>query len=81
MSTPITWAEVESCRDPDDLVFTADDVLDRAEEHGDLFEPLLVKKRPHLRENRNSEARRRFMTKCDNPISIKIDIAHETVAA
>lgn len=48
VSTPITWSEVESCRDPDDLVFTADDVLDRAEDHGDLFEPLLVKKRPRL---------------------------------
>ena len=48
VSTPITWSEVESCRDPDDLVFTADDVLDRAEEHGDLFQPLLVRKRPHL---------------------------------
>lgn len=48
VSTPITWDEVESCRDPDDLVFTADDVLDRAEEHSDLFKPLLVKKRPHL---------------------------------
>jgi bifunctional non-homologous end joining protein LigD len=48
VSTPITWDEVETCRDPDDLVFTADDVLDRADEHGDLFTPLLVKKRPHL---------------------------------
>jgi bifunctional non-homologous end joining protein LigD len=48
VSTPITWDEVETCRDPDDLVFTADDVLDRAESHGDLFEPLLVKKRPKL---------------------------------
>lgn len=48
VSTPITWSEVESCRDADDLVFTADDVLDRAESVGDLFEPLLVKKRPNL---------------------------------
>jgi bifunctional non-homologous end joining protein LigD len=48
VSTPITWDEVEACRDPDDLVFTADDVLDRAESLGDLFEPLLVKKRPKL---------------------------------
>ena len=48
VSTPITWDEVEACRDPDDLVFTADDVLDRAESLGDLFEPLLVTKRPKL---------------------------------
>jgi bifunctional non-homologous end joining protein LigD len=48
VSTPITWDEVESCRKPADLVFTADDVLDRLDDHGDLFEPLLVKKRPKL---------------------------------
>jgi bifunctional non-homologous end joining protein LigD len=47
-STPITWDEVESCRKPSDLVFTADDVLDRVDEDGDLFKPLLVKKRPKL---------------------------------
>jgi bifunctional non-homologous end joining protein LigD len=46
VSTPITWAEVESCRQPGDLVFTADDVLDRIAEHGDLFKPLLRKKNP-----------------------------------
>jgi bifunctional non-homologous end joining protein LigD len=48
VSTPITWDEVRACRDPDDLVFTADDVLDRVDEHGNLFEPLLATKRPHL---------------------------------
>ncbi|GAA3867595.1 DNA ligase D [Saccharothrix violaceirubra] len=36
-STPVTWDEVHACRDPEDLVFTADDVLDRVAEHGDLF--------------------------------------------
>jgi bifunctional non-homologous end joining protein LigD len=46
VSTPITWDEVESCRRPDDLVFTADDVLDRFADHGDLFAPLLRKKKP-----------------------------------
>jgi bifunctional non-homologous end joining protein LigD len=46
VSTPLTWAEVESCRRAADLVFTADDVLDRVEEHGDLFEPLLAGGRP-----------------------------------
>jgi bifunctional non-homologous end joining protein LigD len=48
VSTPITWREVERCRSPEDLVFTADDVLDRVDEHGDLFAPLLTKKRPSL---------------------------------
>ncbi|MET7463380.1 non-homologous end-joining DNA ligase [Nonomuraea sp. NPDC005501] len=37
VSTPLLWEEVESCEHPDDLVFTAADVLARAEEHGDLF--------------------------------------------
>jgi bifunctional non-homologous end joining protein LigD len=41
VSTPVTWAEVEACRKPADLVFTSDDVLARVEEHGDLFAPLL----------------------------------------
>lgn len=41
VSTPITWDEVESCRDQKDLVFRAEDVLERAAAHGDLFAPLL----------------------------------------
>jgi bifunctional non-homologous end joining protein LigD len=41
VSTPVTWAEVEACRQPQDLFFTADTVLSRVAEHGDLFAPLL----------------------------------------
>ncbi|GAA3110512.1 hypothetical protein GCM10020001_031160 [Nonomuraea salmonea] len=37
VSTPLTWKEVEGCEHPDDLVFTAPDVLARVEKHGDLF--------------------------------------------
>ncbi|MGI5273652.1 non-homologous end-joining DNA ligase [Nonomuraea sp. CA-218870] len=37
VSTPLLWQEVESCRSPEDLVFTSSDVLARVEEHGDLF--------------------------------------------
>ncbi|NUW46444.1 non-homologous end-joining DNA ligase [Nonomuraea rhodomycinica] len=37
VSTPLLWEEVEGCEHPDDLVFTAPDVLDRVAEHGDLF--------------------------------------------
>lgn len=37
VSTPVTWEEVHSCRDASELVFTADDVLDRVDELGDLF--------------------------------------------
>jgi bifunctional non-homologous end joining protein LigD len=41
VSTPVTWDEVSTCRKPDDLVFTSDDVLGRVEDMGDLFAPLL----------------------------------------
>lgn len=41
VSTPLTWAEVESCERPSDLVFTAYDVLDRTPTLGDLYAPLL----------------------------------------
>jgi bifunctional non-homologous end joining protein LigD len=50
VSTPITWDEVAACRHPNDLTFTAKNVLTRVEEHGDLLKPLLVKKRPKLPE-------------------------------
>ncbi|MEU0466765.1 non-homologous end-joining DNA ligase [Amycolatopsis sp. NPDC006131] len=40
VSTPVTWDEVESCRRPAQLKFLSDDVLDRVEEIGDLFEDL-----------------------------------------
>jgi bifunctional non-homologous end joining protein LigD len=43
-STPITWDEVEAALDADDagrLIFEAGDVLERIEEQGDLFEPVL----------------------------------------
>jgi bifunctional non-homologous end joining protein LigD len=38
VSTPVTWEELE---DPDALVFEAADVLERVEEHGDLFAPVV----------------------------------------
>ena len=37
VSTPVSWEELE---DPSALVFEAGDVLDRIEEHGDLFAPV-----------------------------------------
>jgi bifunctional non-homologous end joining protein LigD len=37
VSTPVSWDEVESCRRPADLTFTAEDVLTRVEANGDLF--------------------------------------------
>jgi bifunctional non-homologous end joining protein LigD len=42
VSTPITWPEVESCTQPQDLFFTAEDTLSRVAAHGDLFAPLLT---------------------------------------
>ena len=43
VSTPVTWDEVAACRKPTDLQFTADRTLERVEEHGDLWKPLLGK--------------------------------------
>jgi bifunctional non-homologous end joining protein LigD len=40
VSTPVTWAEVEGCGTPADLRFTAGQVLERVERHGDLLEAL-----------------------------------------
>ena len=37
VSTPISWDEVERCKRAADLVFTADDVVARLAEMGDLF--------------------------------------------
>ena len=38
VSTPLRWAELEQ---PDSLVFEAADVLERVEEQGDLFAPVV----------------------------------------
>lgn len=46
VSTPVTWAEVHACRHVSRLTFTADDVLDRVETHGDLLAPLLETRAP-----------------------------------
>lgn len=43
VSTPVTWEEVVGCHekaDPDLLRFTAEDVLARVNQHGDLFAPV-----------------------------------------
>ena len=46
VSTPLTWPEVEDCRDPADLTFRSEQVLERVERLGDLFEPLLAEGPP-----------------------------------
>lgn len=45
-ATPITWDEVRRCRRPEQLTFTADDVLDRVAEVGDLFAPVEQRRAP-----------------------------------
>lgn len=43
VSTPVTWEEVEAClkkKKPERLSFTTDQVLQRVEKIGDLFEPM-----------------------------------------
>jgi bifunctional non-homologous end joining protein LigD len=37
VSTPVTWDEVQECKRPTDLVFTADLVMERVDTKGDLF--------------------------------------------
>jgi bifunctional non-homologous end joining protein LigD len=47
VSTPLTWDEVEGILDsgdPDIAVFDTDDVLERVDEQGDLFEPVVTLK-------------------------------------
>jgi bifunctional non-homologous end joining protein LigD len=47
VSTPLTWDEVEECcqkKDASVLVFETDDVLERVEKKGDLFEPVITLK-------------------------------------
>lgn len=47
VSSPVSWDEVEKClraKDPDLLVFDSDQLLNRVEKLGDLFEPVLKKK-------------------------------------
>ena len=43
VSTPVTWDEVAACARGDvELRFTSDEVLDRVDRHGDLFESVLT---------------------------------------
>lgn len=41
VSAPVTWDEIEACRNREDLVFRADGMAARLERHGDLLGPLL----------------------------------------
>jgi bifunctional non-homologous end joining protein LigD len=44
VSTPVAWDEVEEAADGGDLSFEAADVLERVQQHGDLFAATLKKK-------------------------------------
>ncbi len=46
VSTPVTWDEVRACRHVNHLTFTADEVLDRVDEHGDLLAGLRESRAP-----------------------------------
>src|SRR3712207_5710842 len=41
VSTPVSWEELERASGPDELVFEADEVLERVAEQGDLFAPVV----------------------------------------
>ncbi|WP_216590784.1 non-homologous end-joining DNA ligase [Streptomyces brasiliscabiei] len=47
VSAPVTWAEVEECVSPDRLVFRAQDIAPRLQDHGDLLAPLLDPEATH----------------------------------
>jgi bifunctional non-homologous end joining protein LigD len=62
VSTPVTWDEVAACleaREPSLLRFTADQVLERVERMGDLFEPVLKLRQKLARGLPTTEAPRR----------------------
>src|SRR5256714_2518105 len=68
VSTPVTWEEVENClkkNDPELLVFTSDQVLERVKKMGDLFEPVsnLKQKLPPLEALEQSGTNVRTMSK------------------
>ncbi|MDT0424625.1 non-homologous end-joining DNA ligase [Streptomyces evansiae] len=42
VSAPLTWAEVEHCEAPEDLVVLAQDVPSRLKKHGELLAPLVT---------------------------------------
>jgi bifunctional non-homologous end joining protein LigD len=49
VSTPVLWQEVEAAVDAGDpamLAFEMEDVLDRVDEHGDLFADVLTVEQP-----------------------------------
>ncbi len=46
VSTPVTWDEVRACRHVTHLTFTADEVLDRIDDHGDLLAGLATTRVP-----------------------------------
>jgi bifunctional non-homologous end joining protein LigD len=41
VSTPLGWDELEAAGEPGELAFTSDEVLERVEQRGDLFAPVL----------------------------------------
>ena len=43
VSTPVSWEEVADCEQAADLVFTADDVIERVRESGDMFAVTLAR--------------------------------------
>ncbi len=46
VSTPLTWSEVEECERPEQLTFTAPEVLRRVAEHGDLLAEMAADAQP-----------------------------------
>jgi DNA primase len=58
VSTPVTWEEIESGVKMD--AFRIENVPDRVKELGDLWKPLLGKKRVNLKERFGAQVASRF---------------------
>lgn len=85
VSTPVTWQEVENCLrqgGPELLVFTSDQVLERAQKMGDLFEPVLkLKQKLPALEKLDARAAEEIATPAAKPASARSRKAKNDSAA
>jgi bifunctional non-homologous end joining protein LigD len=78
VSVPVRWDELEAARDVDELFFTPQEAIERVEEYGDLFKPVLKKvqrlpaelrryfqRQQHAQTSRSEEALKPYAAKRD----------------
>ncbi len=84
VSTPVTWAEVSRClesKDPATLQFTAPQVLERVERHGDLFGRVLTmhQQLPELSAIESTSAPAKPAAAAVKPAAEAVSLADESV--